>query len=189
MPQDYQTNDISQSSEDYNISLLSENETIWETIEGKKYVHLLQVFFYDPNNKHPENEKQNIKYKHLNLPPGLIVEPDRSSWSKYFKKNLPKKYKILHYELKNFKKDQLMVEAELKNTIFSKCSKEISKVDSYACNNPRSKKELNYYKTDKIELELRIKENLLIHYPNTCIAIFGEESTLKEIKLKNVKKV
>ena len=56
----YQTKDILQLSEINNISLLSENKTIWETIEGEKYVHLLRVFFYDPNDKHPEDVLRQI---------------------------------------------------------------------------------------------------------------------------------
>lgn len=200
MPQeDYQINDISQLSESNNISLLGENETIWETIEGEKYVHLLQVFFYDPNNKNLEN----AKYKHLKLSPGFIVEPDRGNWLKHFKQSLPKKYKILHYPYiypypyyytypDEFKYSRLNAETDLKEVILSNCNMhEIPKEDSYACNNPTSMNELNYY-DGNIPLEIRLKENMLYNYPNTCIAIFGDKYTLdnlNKIKLKKFENI
>ena len=191
MPEEYQINDISQSSEDNNISLLSENETIWETIEGGKYMHLLQVFFYDPNNKHPENEKRNIKYKHLNLSPGFIVEPDQTYWKKYFEDELPKNFKIFHYpcKLKDFKKNQLMAEIKLKHAIFSKkkIRKEIFKIDSYAYSKEETKKLLDAWSDpeDKtLKIELRLSKELL-NIPNACILIYGDKDSLNGIKLKN----
>ena len=204
MPKEHEFNDISQSSEDNNISLLSEDETIWETIEGGKYMHLYQVFFYDPHDENPKVKEHNKKYEHLKLKSGFLVEPDLVNWCNYFnlKKNLlPKKHKIFHYpyELDDFKSEdfkikQLKVEKELKNAILknskSKSKSKIPKDKSYAYNNEKSKKELlDYYKTDMLQIEIRLKENMLNNFPNTCIAIFGEQSTLKEIKLKNAKKV
>ncbi len=176
MPKEYQN---------YDISFLNEDETIWETIEGEKYMHLLQVFFYNP-----KNVGFNDKYKNLNLSSGFIVEPDRIYWKKYFGEELPKKFKILHYpyKLKHFISNQLVAEEKLRKYIFSKCNKKILKSNSYAYSNENTKKELDKWSNPEektIEIELRLSKELIINFPNACILIFGEKNSLNEIKLKN----